>query len=382
MKKKQVYFENLDAIRFIAAMMVFIGHAMTGAFNHLKFDNVFYLKTISLISNGGMGVSIFCVLSGFLITYLIITETEVNGKLNVKKFYIRRFLRIWPLYFFVVFFSFILYPGVKEIFDVNTKLGSNILFHISFLSNFDAMNIAQNCYGLDAISQNITWSVSIEEQFYLFWPLIFLLPKKIWIYVISLLLFLSISFRILNKDIPFVNYYHTLSVLVDLVIGGGFAYLVKHCKRIRALFEKSNTWSHLFLFLATILILSFGTESVLGSHSNSLGRIITSLLFALIIVSQSLTINKSILNLSNFKLGTTWGKYTYGIYLLHPIVITMVDVSFRIFKINYKHSFITEFSVGLLMLFLTLSISWLSYNYFELRFLKLKNRFQIIKSQK
>jgi peptidoglycan/LPS O-acetylase OafA/YrhL len=381
MKKETIYFKNLDTIRFIAAMMVFIGHAMSNSFKHLNIDNSILGKFFSVISNGGMGVSIFFVLSGFLITYLIISEIEIKGKLDIKNFYIRRFLRIWPLYFAVVIFSFILYPGLKMILGVNNPLGSNFIYHLFFLSNFDTLNIAQNCYGLNAMSQNITWSVSIEEQFYLFWPLIFLLPKKIWLFIIASLVIFSITFRIINADIEYVNYFHTFSVLIDLLIGGLFAYGVKYSKRLMNLFEKSNTITHLILFSLTFFILYFGTSSLLGEYNNSLGRLITSIMFGLIIASQSLTKNKSILNLGNFKFGNNWGKLTYGIYLLHPIAITMVDVTCRVLHFDYKKTFYSEFGMAIIMLILTFFLSKFSYKFYEMKFLKLKRKYQNVNSQ-
>ncbi|MBL1280569.1 MAG: acyltransferase [Fluviicola sp.] len=380
MSKKNIYFKNLDTIRFIAAMMVFIGHAMSSSFRHLDIKDTVFEKGLAVISNGGMGVSIFFVLSGFLITYLIISEIEVNGRLNIKSFYMRRFLRIWPLYYTVVIFSFLVYPSLKIMLGINTPLGSNFIYHLFFLSNFDVIQIAQNCNGLDAMSQNITWSVSVEEQFYLFWPLVFLFPKKIWVFIFSSLAFLSITFRVLSVDIDYVNYFHTFSVLIDLVIGGFFALGVKRSMSFRTLFEKANTISHFILFSLAFCILYFGTSSLFKEYNASFSRVLSSLIFGLIITSQAFTKNKSILNLSNFKFGTKWGKLTYGIYLLHPIAITIIDLSFRVIKIDYKTNFYSEFGVSILMFLLTLFLSKISYNYLELRFLNLKSKYQIIKT--
>ena len=379
MSNKPIYFKNLDTIRFIAAMMVFIGHAMANSFKHLKIDESIIGRILSVISHAAMGVSIFFVLSGFLITFLIITEIELKGNLDIKKFYIRRFLRIWPLYFAVIIFSFLVYPMLKTFLGVNLELGSNFIYHLFFLSNFDVLNIAQNCYGLGAMSQNITWSVSVEEQFYLFWPIVFFLPKKIWVYMFTLLIVLSLCFRVYNSEIDYVNYFHTFAVLIDLVIGGLFALTIKQYSSVKKLFEKTNTFTHAGLFITTFLILYIDTDTILGSYSSSLGRLLTSLLFGFIIASQSLTKNKSRLNLGHFKFGSNWGKLTYGIYLLHPIAITIVDVICRVLNINYKSSFYSEFGMSLLMLVITFVMSKISYIYYESRFLRLKTKFQILK---
>src|SRR5690349_20307522 len=107
LQRNKIYFKNLDSIRFIAAMMVFLQHGISLSYRYLPIKNTVWEKLLNTISNGGTGVSIFFVLSGFLITYLLISEHELKTKISLKNFYIRRVLRIWPLYFLVVFFSFL-----------------------------------------------------------------------------------------------------------------------------------------------------------------------------------------------------------------------------------------------------------------------------------
>lgn len=332
--------------------------------------------------NGSTGVSVFFVLSGFLITYLLITEIERYGALDVKKFYVRRFLRIWPLYFAVIAFSFLIYPYLKSIFWVNNPLGSNFWYHVTFLSNFDLINLKNNYVGLDAMSQNITWSVSIEEQFYLIWPLIFLLPKRAWIPVIVVLLFISMYFRLLHIDDSNVLYFHTISVLPDLLIGGLFSIIIKKFKMVRMFFENSHDLTHLILFIATFLVLYFGTDFIFSDLYPVFGRMVTATLFALIISSQALTQRKSVLVFSNLSFASKWGKMTYGIYLLHPIAITVIDVTLRILNLPYKDSFVTHFLAAMGMFGLTLSLSYLSYHYFENKFLLLKRNFQRVRTDR
>ena len=104
MGNEKIFFKNLDSIRFIAALMVFIGHAISPSYQYLPIKNTFWEKLLNTASNAGTGVSMFFVLSGFLITYLLISEYELNRKISIQKFYMRRVLRIWPLYFLIVAF--------------------------------------------------------------------------------------------------------------------------------------------------------------------------------------------------------------------------------------------------------------------------------------
>jgi len=380
MKEDKIYFANLDSIRFIAAMMVFLQHGFRQTFDYLPIKNSFAEKLLTLISTGGTGVSIFFVLSGFLITYLLISEHELSSGINLKNFYIRRILRIWPLYFAVVFFAFILYPGIKIILGANTPASSNIFYHLVFLSNFDALNIEKYFPGHEVLSQNINWSVSIEEQFYLFWPLIFtFLSRKHWMKAIVLVIAGSLTFRIFHSTDKLTLYFHTFSVLVDLGIGGLFALIVKNNSAVRAFFEKTGSKLHLLFFGLAFLLLYFEEAIFNHEYIGSSSRFFISTCFALIITSQALSKSDSLLNLKNLSFASKWGKYTYGIYLLHPIVINMVDVLFRLVHIQ-KGYFAMSFMFGIICFVLTLLVSKWSYTYFESKFLNMKDRFTTIKT--
>lgn len=109
----KVHFPGLNGLRFIAALSVIIGHVEL-----IKLDYGIYnfKNTIPFYTNtaGHLGVVLFFVLSGFLITYLLLVEKDKYGKVAVKKFYIRRVLRIWPLYFLILVIVFLLFPLISN----------------------------------------------------------------------------------------------------------------------------------------------------------------------------------------------------------------------------------------------------------------------------
>ncbi|MEO5648227.1 MAG: acyltransferase, partial [Chitinophagaceae bacterium] len=170
---KKIFFPNLDGLRFVAFFMVYLWHAFKDAFTGLHIQNIYINNLFYTFANGKTGVSIFFVLSGFLITYLILSEIALNGKLDVKRFYIRRSLRIWPLYYLILLVIFVIIPIVIRMMHLDwAKYDMQPFYYLVYLSNFDVLRIYQHG-GNDFLPSTVTWSVAIEEQFYFIWPLFF-----------------------------------------------------------------------------------------------------------------------------------------------------------------------------------------------------------------
>lgn len=191
-KNTKVYFENLNTIRFIAASLVIIHHIE-------QFKSVFHLpnywdnKVILVI--GKLGVILFFVLSGFLISFLLFKEHEVTNTISVKKFYIRRILRIWPLYFLIVLSSFFIFPFL-EFFSLpgieKELIWNNLFFKLLLFTTF-LPNLVLHIYGMIPFASH-TWSIGAEEQFYLIWPVLNKKIKSKWIlmfFVIFIYLFIQ-----------------------------------------------------------------------------------------------------------------------------------------------------------------------------------------------
>ena len=197
-------------LRFFAFFVVFVHHACCTLGYHWPTRTGDFIKT-NFLQNGDMGVAFFFVLSGFLITYLLLVEKGNVGKINIPNFYMRRVLRIFPVYFAVVFCCLFVFPKftvkIPEHFPINPALGTlNKWLYILFASNFDYIR-----NGINNVLIGPLWSVGVEEQFYLIMPLIVLVaPRKYLAFVFAFLISLSVGWRYLVSDgkdflIPFVK---------------------------------------------------------------------------------------------------------------------------------------------------------------------------------
>ena len=225
-KNPQPYFGQLDGLRFAMFIMVYLHHTIIHEIDLFVTKGSFLERVITTIGSGGTGVSVFFVLSGFLITYLLLHEKETKGKVNIKNFYIRRGLRIWPLYYLVIFFAATIFPILKSYFGNNFNLGLTQSYYYTFLSNLDVINIKNNYDHGGQLMSTVSWSVYIEEQFYLVCPLLFLFVKrKYYLFISPFIILLSLYFRSLHGDDDHVLYFHTFSVSMDLALGGLIGYL-------------------------------------------------------------------------------------------------------------------------------------------------------------
>jgi peptidoglycan/LPS O-acetylase OafA/YrhL len=171
--KTKVFFPNLNGVRALAALMVVVSHIEL----HKTIFNLNRIPGVDLLNFGKTGVTIFFALSGFLITYLLLEEKRNFTTVNFKGFYMRRLLRIWPLYFLVVFIGFSFFPG-----------GSKAAFWLSVLF---LPNLAFCLQMLPSIFDPI-WSIGTEEQFYIFHPHFFRLKKLQYIFYALLIFILFI----------------------------------------------------------------------------------------------------------------------------------------------------------------------------------------------
>jgi len=374
LKKEKIFFPNLDGLRFFSFLVVFFSHIFFTKYDHIKGESWFKFIKGRIFYDGDLGVSFFFVLSGFLITYLLIKEKQFTGNVHISSFYIRRALRIWPLYYFCVFFGFIIFPLLKTVFgQIPNETADPILCSI-FLNNFSAVLNGPP----DASVLSVLWSVAIEEQFYLLWPvLFFIIPPRFYLYIFIVIIIGSILFRAvyINHEIDLL----TPGVISDMAIGGLGAYLTIVNRKFLEKLERSNKLFNLIPYVVVIIFLLYRQELFLTTFLVIIKRIIISFFFAWIILEQNFCKN-SLFKVSRLRIITKLGKYTYGLYCLHTIAILVVISILEKLGLN-QHSWQIWLLQVPLAMFLSIVFSYFSFTYFESFFLKLKDRFAYIVKQ-
>jgi peptidoglycan/LPS O-acetylase OafA/YrhL len=371
--KKNIYFENLDGIRALAFSMVFLCHFF--AYVTLRPRTPAEKEIVDFMFNWHVGVNLFFVLSGFLITYLLLAEKEQNGNIHIRNFYIRRVLRIWPLYFLMLLVSFFIYPLVVHKFSMEVTR-EHLPWYMFFISNFDRVFTGFAGTGHD--EPGVLWSIAVEEQFYLFWPVILaFMNKKYYVPLFLSVIMVSLVYRYMNLESSAKLYFHTLGVMSDLAVGALLAYLSFYRTTFFYKIETCKRSVILIMYLLLIAAVSFLHKwSLLNPFTIVTERLILSVFFLFMIAEQCFAKN-SFFKLKNFPVLGKLGVISYGLYCLHMYSIVIIQ-KFNVLM-GYKHIphilFGIEFIVAYCM---TLLLAYFCYRYFEKKFLNLKGRFNTV----
>ncbi len=368
------FFPSLDGLRTIACLQVFLFHAFSPLVKAAGLSNAHLLAFLHLFLDGHGGVSLFFVLSGFLITYLMQQEIAEKGTVHIGNFYLRRLLRIWPLYYLILAVFLGLFPLARSHLGSAGSYTLRPAYYLAFLGNFDAIHLIHtHGQGFDPVG--ITWSVGIEEHFFLLWPLLlFLVPwRRHWLIFISILGG-SYAFRILVRDDPPTLYFHSFSVFCDLALGALTAYGAFHWGGFRRFLENLPRRVRMSGYLMGLAFLFFNGYPSRGPWWDALMRLPCTCFFAFVIADQCFH-RSDYLKLARAKGLCRWGKYTYSLYLLHPSALFVVELLiFKALKWD-RDALLPQATYGLLGLPLALVMAYLSYYYVEKKFLELKKRF-------
>ncbi len=376
--KPKVYFENLDTLRFFAFMSVFISHvALFLGYQNGSFES---WKGIFLV-HGDIGVSFFFVLSGFLITFILFKEKEKNGAISFFNFYKKKALRIFPIYFLVVFIGFfVIYPialkgGGYFPFSSIAPL-SSLPWYIFFLENFKMA-----FYGVHSLVLAVLWAVSVEVQFYLVWPFVIsFLSRKNILRFFFFVIIVSFIYRFFYYDNYNVVKYSTFSVMSDLAIGGLLAYITLFREKMKNLVEKMPKYPIILIYilgLSLIPLRSFLPDISGGIYYKiiyTLEPIIFSVFFAFVILEQNIA-NNSFFKFGRLKLFSYLGVRSFGMYCYHLVALFFVMFVFNKLGVTNPHDNLWLYILQIILVFIfTVIMSIISFKYFENKFLALKSK--------
>lgn len=349
---------NLTPIRFILALLVVIFHIAQFSENR----GFPFFNDLAIFHKGTEAVYMFFSLSGFLIIKQLFVEKKETNSINLKNFYAKRVLRIFPLYYLILTFGFLHYrlilPFFGFEFENNYDLLSGIFLSVTFFPNIFSK------YSPGGILE-ILWSIGIEEQFYLFIaPLFLLLPLKRIILFLSV--FTSVYFLIyFSEYLVFLKEYNMLFFYFSF--GGLCAILYGH-----------NLFQTLIKKLRYPILLIFITYFTTGIFTNNFNpffyNLFSFILFGIVISALAL---KPIKVLQN-KTMNYLGKISYGIYMYHAIALQLVGLIYlkMISKFGFQNTF-DVIIINVCVIFITIVVSHFSFKYYESYFLNLKYKTDI-----
>lgn len=379
MESKKIYFPGLNGLRFWAATLVIFHHVeQFKLWQHLP--NLFKNNFFEAI--GHQGVSLFFVLSGFLITYLLLAEYEKTHHIAVKNFYIRRVLRIWPLYYLIMIIGLFILPQIVSISQVSQLHMHFLLKVLLFL--FMLPNVLRVTEA-PIVGANQAWSVGVEEQFYIIWPLLIRTFRKVLLrflitfivlkFAVTIILAVSLD-HFLGPDFHYMMYLRTIQRFWDLLqieqmaFGAIGAYI---------LFNKKEKILTMIYHPVSQIIMAVGIVIILTVRFKFIGQtLLDAALFTILIINIS-TNKKFILKLEN-GFYSYLGNISFGIYMYHTICIAIVLTILQKIGLDQGNQLFFNAILYSSSVLMTIGIAAFSYKYFESFFLKQKERFMIVMS--
>lgn len=343
------YISGLDGLRAIAILIVLFAHA----------DAPFP-------RSGGVGVDIFFVLSGFLITRLLCEESVKYGRIHVGYFYMRRILRLTPcLLLTTLLFAIVFHQQLVISLQ-------DIAIALTYTANW-----ARAIYDIDLNSFNHYWSLAIEEQFYLVWPLVITLLAK-WnttdVAKAKLLLVLAILlavYRAVMVDTYSASrIYFALDTHMDgLVIGAALAYYIRALEGGEIVRAVGRLFSWIIVPVAMMgllgmMVLITWKSPWMGYLGYFFAAVVSALVIADLLISNHSLLRPFLSHTGLVQLG----KISYGVYLLHYPIFKLIDIYFAL---EGSLSILIKISSGIVA-------AIISYYLMEVHFLRMKKRFTLV----
>jgi peptidoglycan/LPS O-acetylase OafA/YrhL len=367
----------LDGVRGLAVLTVAIFHFSILA--HTPHTNWLDDAVYKVTSSGWMGVDLFLVLSGFLITGILYDTKYGQGYL--RKFYARRVLRIFPVYYGFLLFML----SVTLVFSLDgpavPSFTDDYGWYAVFLAN---VHVAlDNAHGPDLPVTAILWSVSVEEQFYLVWPaIVLLLNRRMLIPVcVAAVVTAFVARLIMSNETHNVWLGYTLmpTRMDALAIGALIALLAREPGSLRQLARWAPVAGILMLAAVITLGIDFDSMYPFAPRIRTYGFTVIALMFgALIVTAVSVQATSPLSRFFSHEVMRALGRHSYAMYVVHYAVgyyiFSQVNIADKFLTIGGSHVLGQSVFV-LVALAATFAVSWISWQLLETPFLRLKRYF-------
>ena len=354
------FFGSLDGLRALSILGVLWTHVWY--VSGLEYYN--RLQHYPVLKMGAFGVDVFFGISGFLITTLLLRERSKNGTISLRDFYLRRSLRIWPLYYATL--------GIYVLLVIFLQRGTGrdrVFFH--FLPGYLTFTYTWFAgWAASGAVFNFAWSLSVEEQFYVVWALVLrilrgLLPTLVMILMIFLRL--SVHFNVLQNFIlkDSLLWRIAAGISVPICLGAILAQILHSEKGFRILRPiLGSKWAAalwLLLLLASLV------------PRQPFWQMIQWFLVAAVVGSCVIREDNILAPFLRFRPLAYIGLVSYGMYLLNTLVLDVVNPVMN--RIGLRHPLL-KFPVFVAA---TVLVAGISYRFFETPFLRLKDRFSKVR---
>ncbi len=368
-ERVRISFPRLDSLRALCFLSVFFFHSFYTLVPEVRYHWLWQHVKYGLFRNGDLGVNVFFALSGFLITYLLIAEKNTKGRIDVPRFWLRRVLRIWPLYYACVAFGFLVFPWIKHVTGQVPNEVANPWYYLFFASNFDTHNP-------DSSTLALLWSIAVEEQFYLVWPLVLaLVPTRWFPWCFAAVLGQSWVFRYVTQD-PDLLYGHTLSCIGDMAMGGIGAW-IGSSERGRAWIARWPSFATIGIYLVFFTLYLFRDRLAASSIVGLVFERSCIAAAAVAIILHQCFGRANFLSLPTTGFLCYLGRISYGLYCLHTIgilaaiqILHRIGADTKLWQVLVLQP-VVAFSVAL-------GLASISYRFYESPFLRLKERLSFI----
>lgn len=349
MTSKHIHFQGFNTLRFYAALSVIVQHISYSPYDW--FGQPLLPSTAErFFLTGTDAVNLFFVLSGFLITYLLLVEHERYGRVSIRNFYIRRSLRIYPVYYvFLLGVYLILRPPYElEL----TLMLFFFLGNVAFVQYFPFPPLEH------------LWSLAVEEQYYFSAPVLARFPKSLHKILLGIIGFWLTLLIVMQQANPQIALFLNLTRYDLIAFGALLGYLYYHDHPFLNWLRLPIIQVTAYTLIAGAIIFAKPTDNVLYT---------TSVAFAFGVMIYNLVINPPARLI--FPRLEQLGNYSYSMYVYHPFFVLLFNAILHE-RLPYYGVLIYPITIGC-----TLLTSRVSYKYLEQPFLNLKSRFKQVPSQ-